>query len=440
MGVEERLGEALIALDEENYPAALLEFFHCLNLGHEPLISRYGILWCYAGLGQLEQARAWTNQFHQERSSVARGLLQILDGRVEAGTALLLGLFADFGELPLPPPRNLCFALLAELRPEKSRPSAVWTTRALVLRWLGRLPEAFACLAEALKGSGDYLPATAQIRDHWITQRPSLPAPGETFQEVAESPPPPEVESRTATDPRPAWYDQHLEGDDAESLYQRAEIEAHQQNWHEALEWLRRVALVDPFHLPAALLRFEVLLNLGEGHQAFQEGCAAMDMLENSEQLERARSLGERLAREFPQRARSFLKNVLLYHRCGDYAEVGRWGQKLMTHYRRNGKEDDALATLIWLARLPLETEDRVEIELQLAQAMVESGRADEAYRRLQVYLTQWQLESLVCQQNYLANEGRFEDLLKGAEQLLSHETISELREKARALKGNSPG
>ncbi len=436
MGVEERLGQALIALDEENYPAALLEFYHCLNLGHEPLRSRYGVLWSYAGLGQLEQARAWTGQFHPDRSASALGLLQILEGDLEQGTAHLLGLFADFGELPLPPPRALCFALLAELRPEKSRPASVWTARALVLRWLDRLPEAFACLAEALKGSGDYLPATAQIRDHWISQRPSLPAPGQTFAEVAEvAPPVQRLEER-----RPAWYDQHLEGDDAEALYRRAEAEAYQQCWYEALEWLRRVNLVDPFHIPGALLRFEALLAVGEKQQAFQEGCAAMDLLENSDQLERARMVGARLAKEFPDRSRSYLKNLLLHHRDGNYKEVALWGQQLMANYKRTDKEHDALATLMWLARLPLETEDRVEVELQLAQAMVESGRADEARRRLQVYLTQWQLESLVSQQNYQSNQGRFEELLRGAETLLSPETIAELREKARALKGNSQG
>lgn len=434
--MQERLGEALLALDEENYPAALLDFFYCLNLGHEPQVSRYGILWCYAGLGQFEQARGWSSQFHPERAEAALGLLDILEGSVARGLPRLLGLFNDFGELPLPPPRELCFALLAELRPghafRAGGKASVWTTRALVLRWLDRHPEAFACLAEALKGSEDFLPATAQMRDHWISQRPSLPAPGQTYQERVELP-------QGVPEPgpaRPSWYDDHLEGGNTESLYRRAEAEAREEKWYEALEWLRRLSLADPFHLSGTLLRFEVLLAVGERQQAFQEGCAAMDMLENSDQLERARALGRRLAVEFPDRARAFLKNVLLGHRSGDYRAVSEWGQQLMAHYRQNSREHDALATLMWLARLPLETQDRVEVELQLAQTMVESGRAEEAQRRLQVYLTQWHLESLVSQKNYHSHHGRFEELLKGAESLLSKETIAELRQKAAQLKG----
>jgi len=218
-----------------------------------------------------------------------------------------------------------------------------------------------------------------------------------------------------APEPRPAWYREHLHGDDAESLYASALSYYTRQSWDEALEYLRRVNLVDPEHLNACSLRFEVLLYLDQAADARQEGYHLMDLLERQNRLHEAVALGTRMFELWPDDERLVCKHQLLFHRAGDVQNAARWTFELVRRYRYAHQIDQASAALYWLLRTALSGADRVRAELLLLAILLASRRFEAALDRLEVLLAQWEASQLTGERSYGRRAGTVKRLLESA-------------------------
>lgn len=406
------LQQADAAYDEQDWESSLSAYQDTARLAPSEERAQLGVALSLLALNRPLEALRLLHRSNSREARFGAAVSELLLGRRTALT--LFETLLPFGcrglkpRLPAPALTRALHRLEEGLRLQPRNPAA-WTFRGVLLEWLGCSSEAFGSLAAALRVEPGYTPA-ARLQDAWLAEALCLPAPHrarcEELQEalVVKNP-----------EPRPVWYREHLLGDDAEALYSTALIHYTRQSWEEALEFLRRVNMVDPEHLHACSLRFEVLLYLDQAADARQEGYHLMDLLERNDRLGDAIALGTRMFELWPEDERLVCKHKLLFHRAGDAQNAARWTFELVRRYRYALKIDQASGALYWLLRTAVSGADRVRAELLLLAILLASQRFEAALDRLEVLLAQWEASQLTGERSYSRRAGTVKRLLESA-------------------------
>ncbi len=405
------LQQADAAYEQQDWESALSAYDDTSRLAPSLEQARTGAAFALLALNRPDDALVRLHDLRSREGRFGAALAELLLGRRTAltlfETSLPLGCRGLTPPLPAPALTRALHRLEEGLRLQPRNPAA-WTFRGVLLEWLGCTSEAFGSLAAALRVEPSYRPASS-LQDVWLSEALCLPYPTRAHRQQLELVPAQTPEAR------PAWYGEHLLGDDAEALYSCALIHYARQGWEEALDFLRRVNMVEPEHLNACSLRFEVLLYLNETAEARQEGFHVMDLLERHDRLSDAIALGGRMFELWPEDERLLCKHQLLYHRAGDAQNAARWTFELVRRHRYASQVSQASAALYWLLRTALSGADRVRAELLLLAILLASQRFDAALDRLEVLLAQWEASQLTGERSYKRRAGTVTRLLESA-------------------------
>lgn len=406
------LQQADAAYEEQHWQSALSAYEDTARLAPGCAQARLGAALSLLALNRPLEALHRLDSLTTREARFAAAVAELLLGRRTALTlfeaSLTLGCRGLQPRLPAKALTRALHRLEEGLRLQPGNPAA-WTFRGVLLEWLGCTSEAFGSLAAALEVEPGYAPA-ARLQDAWLTEALCLPAPRRSRREEPQEGP-----VALALEARPTWYSEHLLGDDAEALYARAVTYYTRESWEEALEYLRRVNMVDPEHLNACSLRFEVLIYLNRAAEARQEGYHLMDLLERHDRLNDAIEFGNRMFQLWPEEESLLCKHQLLFHRAGDVHNAARWTFELVRRHRFAQQINQASASLYWLLRTPISGGDRVRAELLLLAILLAAQRFEPALDRLEVLLAQWEASQLTGERSYSRRAGTVRRLLESA-------------------------
>lgn len=211
----------------------------------------------------------------------------------------------------------------------------------------------------------DFYPMAALVRDSWLEKMGCLPAPKSQASLIATrlSPGHLEVKPHGTAEAAVQTAARFLLYSTPASLERKCLEALNEKRWDDALEYLRRLLVIDPQHISSLEKRWRLYLQMGCMENAQADLLALIEIYEKEGRALESLSAAHSLLKFFPKQEQTLLKMCFLQARLANPLQLAHYGRKLLTFCHEQGLKERYATYRLWLLRQELSLDDRAHFE-----------------------------------------------------------------------------